>query len=144
MVGERVGVRAMSLASVCLLTIRAPRRELGEFAERARDDPERGDARAVVVVGEIPVRARKEAACTARRMARAIEGMILDVHGRRDWAGKENGWCGTRRARRWWFKRERVACPNVTADAFLYARSLNLIVPTLRLNIEHVTVLQRK
>jgi hypothetical protein len=94
MVGERVGVRAMSLASVCLLTIRAPRRELGEFAERARDDPERGDARAVVVVGEIPVRARKEAACTARRMARAIEGMILDVHGRRDWAGEENGWCG--------------------------------------------------
>jgi hypothetical protein len=38
--------------------------------------PERGDARAFIVAGERPVRARKEEVCKARKMARAMEGMF--------------------------------------------------------------------
>ncbi|KAJ7357381.1 hypothetical protein DFH08DRAFT_483030 [Mycena albidolilacea] len=99
--GEEVGMRAKISVLVCLLTTRVARRELDEFTG---DEAWRGDARAVVA-GEMFVRARKEAAWTATRMARAIEDMILNVwvKGREELLLGENA---ERKMRWWWFQRK--------------------------------------
>ncbi len=134
-----IGTRATSSISVCLLTAPA-RRELGEFAGV---EPGRGDARAVVVAGEKPVRARKEAAWTARRMARAMEGMVFDVLEKRCWAGEV--WiCASAEdegdGEDGGGSRERVVCLNRDPRRLLYAEFETVRSHASRLNVCHVIV----